>query len=93
VVGSAVAIHLLFGIPFHWAVVITALDVLLLLALQGVGMRFIEAIIVVLVGTIGVCYFIEIFVLPSVRWAERSRRQGFASRAWLCWRSASSAPR
>jgi manganese transport protein len=67
VVGSAVAINLLFGIPFHWAVVITAFDVLLLLALQGVGMRFIEAIILVLVGTIGACYFIEIFVLPSTR--------------------------
>jgi len=67
VVGSAVAINLLFGIPFHWAVVITAFDVLLLLALQGWGMRFIEAVILVLVGTIGLCYFIEIFVLPQTR--------------------------
>jgi manganese transport protein len=67
VVGSAVAIELLFGIPFHWAVVITAFDVLLLLALQGWGMRFIEALIFVLVGTIGACYFIEIFVLPHTQ--------------------------
>jgi manganese transport protein len=67
VVGSAVAINMLFHIPLHWAVVITAFDVLLLLALQGFGMRFIEAIILVLVGTIGVCYFIEIFVLPQTR--------------------------
>src|SRR5207244_7554298 len=68
VVGSAVAINLLFPvIPMHWAVVITAFDVLLLLALQGMGMRCIEAIILVLVGTIGVCYFIEIFVLPPTR--------------------------
>jgi manganese transport protein len=66
VVGSAVAINMLFpAIPIHWAVVITAFDVLLLLALQGFGMRFIEAIILVLVGTIGICYFIEIFVLPQ----------------------------
>jgi manganese transport protein len=64
VLGSAVAINLLFHIPLHWAVVITAFDVLLLLALQGIGMRFIEAIILVLVATIGGCYFIEIFVLP-----------------------------
>jgi manganese transport protein len=64
VVGSAVAINMLFDIPMHWAVVITAFDVLLLLALQGIGMRFIEAIILVLVATIGVCYFVEIFVLP-----------------------------
>src|SRR5947199_1103121 len=65
VLGSAVAINLLFHIPLLWAVIITALDVLLLLALQGLGMRFIEAIILVLVATIGGCYFIEIFVLPQ----------------------------
>ena len=67
VLGSAVAINLLFHIPLHWAVVITAFDVLLLLALQGIGMRFIEAIIFVLVATIGGCYFIEIFVLPQTQ--------------------------
>jgi manganese transport protein len=75
VLGSAVAINLLsplflpegFHIPLFWAVLITAFDVLLLLALQGFGMRFIEAIILVLVATIGGCYFIEIFVLPQVR--------------------------
>ena len=66
ILGSAVAIHLLFpGIPLLWAVIITAFDVLLLLSLQGLGMRFIEAIILVLVMTIGACYFIEIFVLPQ----------------------------
>jgi manganese transport protein len=66
VIGSAVAINLLFPeIPLVWAVCITAFDVLLLLALQGYGMRFIEALIVVLVATIGICYVIEIFVLPK----------------------------
>src|SRR5438270_1363643 len=67
VLGSAVAIHLLTGghIPLLWAVVITAFDVLLLLALQGLGMRFIEAVVLTLVLTIGGCYFIEIFVLPQ----------------------------
>ena len=65
VLGSAVAINLLFGIPLLWAVIITAFDVILLLSLQRLGMRFIEAIILVLVTTIGVCYFIEIFVLPQ----------------------------
>jgi manganese transport protein len=65
VLGSAVAINLLFHIPLFWAVLITAFDVLLLLALQGLGMRFIEAVILVLVATIGACYFIEIFVLPQ----------------------------
>jgi manganese transport protein len=66
VLGSAVAIHLLFpGIPLIWAVCITAVDVVLLLSLQGMGMRVIEAFILVLVVTIGTCYFIEIFVLPQ----------------------------
>ena len=65
VLGSAVALNLLFHIPLLWAVILTALDVLLLLALQGMGMRFIEAVILVLIATIGACYFIEIFVLPQ----------------------------
>jgi manganese transport protein len=65
VLGSAVALNLLFHIPLLWAVIITAFDVLLLLALQGFGMRFIEAVILVLVATIGGCYYIEIFVLPQ----------------------------
>jgi manganese transport protein len=67
VLGSAVAINLLFHVPLSWAVLITAFDVLLLLALQGLGMRFIEAIILVLAATIGACYFIEIFVLPQTQ--------------------------
>src|ERR1700722_3948832 len=68
VLGSAVAIHLLFPrISLLAAVIITAFDVLLLLSLQSLGMRLIEAVIVVLIGTIGVCYFIEIFVLPQTR--------------------------
>jgi manganese transport protein len=66
VLGSAVAINLLFPqIPLFWAVVLTAFDVLLVLALQGLGMRFIEALILTLVATIGGCYFVEIFVLPQ----------------------------
>ncbi|HZL47147.1 MAG TPA: Nramp family divalent metal transporter [Opitutaceae bacterium] len=67
VLGSAVALNLLFHIPLLWAVVITGLDVLLLLGLQRVGMRTIEAIVLVLVATIGVCYFIELFVFPPTR--------------------------
>src|SRR5260221_3923098 len=63
VLGSAVALNLLFHIPLLWAVVITGLDVLLLLALQRFGMRTIEAVVLLLIATIGVCYFIEIFVL------------------------------
>jgi manganese transport protein len=77
VLGSAVAITMLSQghIPLFWAVIITSFDVLLLLALQGLGMRFLEAIILVLVATIGVCYFIEIFVLPQTKpsFAEMGR--------------------
>src|ERR1039458_4864906 len=67
VLGSAVALNLLFHIPLLWAVVITGLDVLLLLALQRFGMRTIEAIVLLLVATISVCYYIEIFVLPQTQ--------------------------
>jgi manganese transport protein len=67
VLGSAVALNLLFNIPLFWAVLITAGDVFLLLALQRFGIRTIEAVVLVLVSTIGICYFIEIFVLPQTR--------------------------
>lgn len=67
VLGSAVAINLLFGIPLLWAVIITGCDVLILLGLQRFGMRTIEAVILLLIATMGVCYFIEIFVLPQTR--------------------------
>src|SRR4030088_671035 len=67
VLGSAVALNLMFHIPLLWAVIITGLDVLLLLALQRFGMRTIEAIVLLLIATIGVCYFIEIFILPQTQ--------------------------
>src|SRR5579862_5758206 len=67
VLGSAVALNLLFHIPLLWAVIITGLDVLLLLALQRFGMRTIEAVVVLLVATIAICYFIELFVLPETQ--------------------------
>src|SRR5271168_1286584 len=66
VLGSAVALNLMFHVPMLWAVIITGLDVLLLLALQGLGMRTIEAVVLLLVATIGVCYYIEIFILPQM---------------------------
>ncbi len=67
VLGSAVALNLLFHIPLLWAVIITGLDVLLLLTLQRFGIRTIEAIVLLLVATIGSCYFIEIFILPETQ--------------------------
>src|SRR5690348_16304700 len=67
VLGSAVALNLMFHIPLLSAVIITSHDVLLLLALQRFGMRLIEAVVLVLVVTIGVCYFIELIVLPQTK--------------------------
>ena len=67
VLGSAVALNLMFHIPIFWAVIITGADVLLLLLLQRFGMRTIEALVMVLVLTIAVCYYIEIFVLPQTQ--------------------------
>ncbi len=67
VLGSAVAINLLFHIPIFWAVLITAADVFLLLALQRYGMRKIESVVLVLVATIAGCYFLEIFILPATK--------------------------
>jgi manganese transport protein len=67
VLGSAVALNIMFHIPLFWAVIITGLDVLLLLALQRFGMKTIEAVVLLLVVTISFCYYIEIFVLPPIR--------------------------
>jgi len=67
VLGSAVALNLMFHIPLLWAVIITGLDVLLLLTLQSFGMRAIEAVVLLLIATIAVCYFIEIFILPQTQ--------------------------
>jgi manganese transport protein len=66
VVGSAIALQLLFGIPLVWGCVITALDVLAVLFLQNKGFRYIEALVMTLIGTIGTCFAAElIFSKPS----------------------------
>ena len=78
VLGSAVALNLMFHVPLWWAVIITGLDVLLLLALQRFGMRTIEAVVVLLVATIAVCYFIEIFVLPQTQPSFREMARSLA---------------
>src|SRR5437762_5514720 len=61
VLGSAVALQLLFGLPLLAGVLITALDILIVLALQGRGFRLIEAFVVTLIATIGACFAYEIF--------------------------------
>jgi len=60
--GTIVGLNLLFHIPLLWGCAITALDTFLFLALQHYGVRKMEAFIVVLVATIGSCFFIEVFL-------------------------------
>ncbi|GIV79627.1 MAG: divalent metal cation transporter MntH [Litorilinea sp.] len=62
VIGSAIALNLLFGLPLLYGVLLTALDVLLLLILSHYGIRRLEAVITSLVGTIAVAFLIEIFL-------------------------------
>ncbi|HJU64331.1 MAG TPA: Nramp family divalent metal transporter [Gemmatimonadaceae bacterium] len=62
VIGSAIALNLLFGIPLAWGVCITALDVLLVLYLQNKGFRLLEALVVALVVVIGAAFAYEIFI-------------------------------
>jgi manganese transport protein len=65
--GSAIALQLLFNIPLTWGVCIMALDLVLLLLLQKKGFRYIEALVVCLVATIGACFALEIiFARPDV---------------------------
>jgi manganese transport protein len=67
VIGSAIALNLLFGIPLIWGVCLTALDVLLILLLQHKGFRWLEAFVITLVITIGVCFAAELVMArPSV---------------------------
>jgi manganese transport protein len=66
VVGSAIALQLLFGIPLVWGCVITAADVLAVLYLQNKGFRYIEALVVILIATIAACFAAElIFLKPG----------------------------
>ena len=66
VIGSAIALNLLFGIPLLWGVCITAVDVLLILLLQHRGFRWLEAFVITLVATIGVCFAIELVLAQPV---------------------------
>ena len=60
VIGTAIGLNLLFGIPLELGVVITALDVFLILWLQNRGFRWLEAFVIVLLGVIAVAFVIQI---------------------------------
>ena len=68
VIGSAIALNLLFKLPMVWGVCITALDVLAVMYLQNRGFRYIEALVITLIVTIGGCFLVEIiFSQPNLR--------------------------
>jgi manganese transport protein len=69
VLGSAVALKLLFGLPLLVGVLLTGCDVLLVLALQGRGFRVLEALVITLILTIGGCFAYEIFFARPL-WLE-----------------------
>jgi manganese transport protein len=69
VLGSAVALKLLFGLPLLAGVLITAFDVLIVLALQGRGFRIIEAFVITLIASIAACFAYEIFFARPL-WLE-----------------------
>lgn len=75
VIGTAIGLNLLFGLPLEIGVVLTALDVFLILWMQQLGFRYIEALIVSLLGVITVCFAVQI-ALADPAWGEVIR--GFA---------------
>jgi manganese transport protein len=77
VLGSAVALKLLFGLPLMAGVLITALDVLIVLALQGRGFRLIEAFVITLIASVAACFAYEIFFAQPL-WREAAA--GFVPR-------------
>jgi manganese transport protein len=80
VIGSAIALQLLFGIPLPVGIVITALDVLLVLFLQHKGFRLLEALVVALIATIAGCFLFEI-VLARPEFGALAK--GFIPRATI----------
>lgn len=67
VIGSAIALNLLFGVPLIWGVCLTAADVLLILFLQQKGFRYLEAFVLALVLIVGACFAIELVLArPSI---------------------------
>jgi manganese transport protein len=67
VIGAAIALNLLFGLPLIWGVCLTALDVMIVLFLQHRGFRWVEALVVALIATIAACFAFEIwFSKPEV---------------------------
>ena len=68
VIGSAIALQLLFHIPLFYGVLITGLDVLLILLLQRWGFRYIEALVIALIGTILAMFSVQMLLSRPEYW-------------------------
>lgn len=75
VIGTAIGLNLIFGLPLEIGVIVTALDVFLILYLQRLGFRYVEALIMALLVVIAICFAVQI-VLASPDWGQVLR--GFA---------------
>ncbi len=75
VIGTAIGLNLLFGMPLEIGVILTALDVFVVLLLQRLGFRYLEAFIMTLLGVIAICFAVQIG-LADPQWGEVIR--GFA---------------
>ncbi|WP_186115549.1 Nramp family divalent metal transporter [Burkholderia gladioli] len=64
VLGCALAFKLLLGVPLAWGIVLTALDTVIVLGLQGKGFRQIEAIVLGLIGTMACCFVAQVAMVP-----------------------------
>ncbi|MEK6347656.1 MAG: Nramp family divalent metal transporter [Burkholderia sp.] len=65
VLGCALAFKLLLGVPLAWGIVLTALDTLIVLGMQGKGFRQIEAIVLGLIGTMACCFVAQVAMVPT----------------------------
>ena len=68
VIGSAIALNLLFHIPLFYGVLITGLDVLLILLMQRWGFRYVEALVIALIGTIIAMFGVQLFLSRPEYW-------------------------
>jgi manganese transport protein len=68
VIGSAIALNLLFHIPLFYGVLITGLDVLLILLMQRWGFRYVEALVIALIGTIIALFGVQLFLSKPEYW-------------------------
>lgn len=69
VIGTAIGLNLIFGVSLEVGVLVTSLDVFLILYLQRLGFRWVEAFIITLLGVIAVCFGVQIFFADPV-WSE-----------------------